>query len=42
LLARTLRLPVFGAIRPLMKSHYDEHGFNPAFAHVLVEASEVG
>ena len=42
LLARTLRLPVFGSVKPLMKSHYDERGFNPAFAHVLVEASEVG
>ena len=40
LLARTLRLPVFGSIRPLMKSHYDKLGFNPEFAHVLVEASE--
>ena len=42
LLARTLLLPVFGTIRPLMKSHYDQLGFNPAFAHVLVEASELG
>ena len=42
LLARTLRLPVFGTLKPLMKSHYDKLGFNPAFAHVLVEASEVG
>ena len=39
LLARTLRTPVFGARRPLMKSHYDRLGFNPAFARVLVEAS---
>jgi hypothetical protein len=39
LLSRTLGLPVFGATRPLMKSHYDERGFNPAFAQVLVEAS---
>ena len=38
LLASTLRVPVFGASKPLMKSHYDELGFNPAFAHVLVEA----
>ena len=38
LLAGTLRIPVFGTTRPLMKSHYDEIGFNPAFAHVLVEA----
>jgi len=41
LLARTLRIPVFGAIKPLMKSHYDKLGFNPAFAQILVEASEL-
>jgi hypothetical protein len=41
LLASTLRMLVFGATKPLMKSHYDELGFNPAFAHVLVEAAEV-
>src|SRR5262245_26355693 len=41
LLARTLRLPVFGAIKPLGKSHHDELGFNPAFNRVLVEASEL-
>jgi hypothetical protein len=27
--------------KPLMKSHYDEHGFNPGFAQVLVEVSEL-
>jgi hypothetical protein len=42
LLARTLRIPVFGSIKPLMKSHYDGLGFNPTFAQVLVEASELG
>ena len=41
LLARTLGIPVFGAIKPLMKTHYDRLGFDPAFAHVLVEASQV-
>ena len=41
LLARTLRLPVYGSIKPLMKSHYDKLGFNPAFARILVEASEL-
>ena len=41
LLARTLRIPVFGTLKPLMKSHYDKLGFNPAFAHILVEASEL-
>ena len=39
LLAHTLRLPVYGAIKPLGKSHHDELGFNPTFASVLVEAS---
>jgi hypothetical protein len=34
-------MPVFGATKPLMKSHYDRFGFNPAF-HVLVEATELG
>ncbi len=41
LLARTLRIPVFGAIKPLMKSHYDKLGFDPAFTQVLAEASEL-
>ena len=41
LLAHTLRVPVFGAMKPLMKSHYDQLGFNPAFGNVLVEASEL-
>lgn len=40
-LARTLRIPVFGTLKPLMKSHYDKLGFNPAFAHILAEASEL-
>jgi hypothetical protein len=42
LLARTLRRPVFGSIRSLMKSHYDAQGFDPAFAGVLAEASRLG
>jgi hypothetical protein len=41
LLAHTLRRPVFGASKTLLKSHYDAHGFDPAFAHVLIEASEL-
>jgi hypothetical protein len=41
LLRRMLQLPVYGTTRTLMKSHYDEHGFNPAFAHVLIEAAEL-
>ena len=42
LLSRALGLPVFGTLKPLMKSHYNAYGFNPAFARVLVEASELG
>ncbi|MEN3305773.1 MAG: hypothetical protein V7603_1975 [Micromonosporaceae bacterium] len=39
MLSRTLRLPVFGTRKPLLKSHSNADGFNPAFAHILVEAS---
>ena len=39
MLSQTLRLPVFGTCKPLLKSHSDSVGFNPAFAHILVEAS---
>ena len=38
MLSQTLRLPVFGTCKPLLKSHSDSAGFNPAFAHILVEA----
>jgi hypothetical protein len=38
MLSRTLRLPVYGTLKPLMKSHTDSNGFNPSFAHLLVEA----
>lgn len=38
LLAHTLRLPVFGTTKPLLKSHYNAGGFDPAFAHLLVGA----
>lgn len=41
MLAQTLRLPVYGTLKPLLKSHSDAGGFNPAFAHILVEASEL-
>ena len=41
LLAHTLGLPVYGTTRPLLKSHYNEAGFNPAFTHVLIEASHL-
>jgi len=39
MLSQTLRLPVFGTRKPLLKSHSDSTGFNPAFAHLLTEAS---
>ena len=39
MLSQTLRLPVFGTCKPLLKSHSDSAGFNPAFAHILIEAT---
>ena len=39
MLSQTLRLPVFGTLRPLLKSHSNAAGFNPAFSHILIEAS---
>jgi hypothetical protein len=42
MLARTLGLPVFGTLKPLLKSHSDANGFDPAFAHILIEASALG
>ena len=39
MLAQTLRLPVFGTRKPLLKSHSNSAGFDPAFAHLLTEAS---
>lgn len=39
MLARTLHLPVAGTLAPLLKSHSDQNGFKPAYAHLLVEAS---
>jgi hypothetical protein len=41
MLSTAIRLPVFGATRTLAKSHYDERGFDPVFARILVEASRV-
>ncbi len=41
MLARTVRVPVYGTRTPLLKSHSDAGGFNPAYAHLLVEASEL-
>lgn len=40
-LARALRMPVFGARKNLMRSHYDEHGLRPEFAHVLVDSASL-
>jgi hypothetical protein len=39
MLSQTLRLPVFGTRKPLLKSHSNSAGFDPAFAHLLTEAS---
>jgi hypothetical protein len=39
MLAYALGLPVYGTLVPLTKSHSTAAGFDPAFAHVLVEAS---
>jgi hypothetical protein len=39
MLAHTLRLPVFGTLKPLLKSHSNANGFNPAFTHLLTEAA---
>ena len=39
MLSHTLRLPVFGTTKPLLKTHSNSAGFDPAFAHVLIEAA---
>jgi hypothetical protein len=39
MLSRTLGVPVYGTLVPLLESHCDAGGFNPAFRHLLVEAS---
>jgi hypothetical protein len=39
MLSQTLRLPVLGTSKPLLKSHSNSVGFDPVFAHILVEAS---
>ncbi len=41
MLSRTLRLPVYGTLEALHSSHHTADGFNPAFAHLLVEAAEL-
>jgi hypothetical protein len=40
-LARTLGVSVYGTRKALMNSHYDERGFDPRFAHLLVESSQL-
>ena len=39
MLSHTLGLPVFGTRKPLFKTHSNSAGFDPAFAHVLIEAA---
>ena len=39
MLAHTLDLPVYGTSVRQLKSHSNADGFNPAFSHILVEAS---
>jgi hypothetical protein len=39
MLGQTLRLPVYGTVKPLFKSHSNAAGFDPAFTRILVEAS---
>jgi hypothetical protein len=41
MLAAVLGRPVFGTLVPLLKSHSNAAGFDPAFRHVLVEAAEL-
>lgn len=41
MLAQTLRVPVYGTLQPLLKSHSDTSGFDPAFTHLLVEAGSL-
>lgn len=39
LLAHTLRMPVYGTVKPLLKSHSNADGFNPQFTHLLVSST---
>jgi hypothetical protein len=41
MLSHALRMPVYGTLVPLYGSHGQAEGFNPAFAHVLVAASQL-
>lgn len=42
MLSQTLRLPVFGTRKPLLKSHSNSVGFDPAFAHLLTVSRPLG
>jgi hypothetical protein len=42
MLSRALRMPVYGTLVPLLGSHWQADEFNPAFAGLLVEASQLG
>lgn len=39
ILSRTLGLPVSGTSKPLLKSHFNQAGYDPAFADILVQAT---
>jgi hypothetical protein len=41
MLSHALRMPAYGTLVPLHGSHWQADGFNPAFVHVLVEASQL-
>jgi hypothetical protein len=41
MLSRTLGLPVFGTLAPLLHNHWGQNGFEAAFGHLLVEVSEL-
>ena len=42
MLSRALRIPAYGTLVQLHRSHWQAGGFNPAFARVLAEASQLG
>jgi len=39
MLSQTLRVPVYGTSRPLLRGHMNAAGFNPVFSHLLEEAA---
>jgi hypothetical protein len=40
-LARLLKVPVYGSLKALLHAHYMPDGFNPKFAQVLIESSQL-